>query len=60
VLPRFLAQYVPEHSCIDLGTGLNSAVDLFLALFATLVFWNLKLALRIKISLAILLSLGIV
>ncbi|KAL3486476.1 hypothetical protein BJX62DRAFT_19573 [Aspergillus germanicus] len=40
--------------------SLNSAVDLFLALFATLVFWNLKLALRIKISLAILLSLGIV
>jgi hypothetical protein len=35
-------------------------VDFFLALFATLVFWNLKLALRIKISLAILLSLGIV
>ncbi|KAL2858470.1 hypothetical protein BJY01DRAFT_241804 [Aspergillus pseudoustus] len=40
--------------------SLNSAVDLFLAVFATLVFWNLNLALRIKISLIGLLSLGIV
>ncbi|KAJ0418691.1 hypothetical protein BJY00DRAFT_287251 [Aspergillus carlsbadensis] len=40
--------------------GLNSAVDLFLAVFATVVFWNLNLALRIKISLVTLLSLGIV
>ncbi|KAL4751908.1 hypothetical protein BDW72DRAFT_192419 [Aspergillus terricola var. indicus] len=40
--------------------SLNSAVDLFLAVFATLVFWNLNLARRIKISLIVLLSLGIV
>ncbi|KAL5042067.1 hypothetical protein BDW71DRAFT_200862 [Aspergillus fruticulosus] len=40
--------------------SLNSAVDLFLAVFATLVFWNINLALRIKISLVTLLSLGIV
>ncbi|KAL3462649.1 integral membrane protein [Aspergillus heterothallicus] len=40
--------------------SLNSAVDLFLALFATFVFWSLNLTLRIKISLVTLLSLGIV
>ncbi|RHZ57490.1 glycoside hydrolase family 27 protein [Aspergillus thermomutatus] len=38
----------------------NSACDLFLAVFPTLIFWNLNLKLRIKISLIILLSLGIV
>ncbi|KAJ5810743.1 uncharacterized protein N7503_002961 [Penicillium pulvis] len=38
----------------------NSATDLFLALFPTVVFWNLNLKLRIKISLIVLLSLGIV
>ncbi|CAI7646008.1 unnamed protein product [Penicillium glandicola] len=38
----------------------NSATDLFLAVVPTMVFWNLNLKLRIKISLIILLSLGIV
>ncbi|KAJ5252911.1 hypothetical protein N7489_003321 [Penicillium chrysogenum] len=38
----------------------NSATDLFLAVFPTVVFWNLNLKLRIKLSLIILLSLGIV
>lgn len=38
----------------------NSATDLFLALFPTVVFWNLNLKLSIKISLIVLLSLGIV
>ncbi|KAJ5972924.1 uncharacterized protein N7479_002842 [Penicillium vulpinum] len=38
----------------------NSATDLFLAVFPTVVFWNLNLKLRIKISLIFLLSLGIV
>ncbi|KAJ5082231.1 hypothetical protein N7532_011274 [Penicillium argentinense] len=38
----------------------NSATDLFLAVFPTVVFWNLNLKLRIKISLIVLLSLGIV
>ncbi|CAI7656308.1 unnamed protein product [Penicillium pancosmium] len=38
----------------------NSAADLFLAVFPTVVFWNLNLKLRIKISLIGLLSLGIV
>lgn len=38
----------------------NSATDLFLAVFPTLVFWNLNLKLRIKISLIVLLSLGVV
>ena len=38
----------------------NSATDLFLAVFPTVVFWNLNLKLRIKISLIGLLSLGIV
>ncbi|KAK9597134.1 hypothetical protein V6000_001722 [Aspergillus fumigatus] len=37
----------------------NSACDLFLAVFPTLIFWNLNLKMRIKISLIILLSLGI-
>ncbi|KGO69586.1 hypothetical protein PITC_000040 [Penicillium italicum] len=38
----------------------NSATDLFLAVFPTVVFWNLNLKLSIKISLIGLLSLGIV
>lgn len=38
----------------------NSATDLFLAVFPTVVFWNLNLKLSIKISLIVLLSLGIV
>ncbi|KAJ5109540.1 hypothetical protein N7456_006215 [Penicillium angulare] len=38
----------------------NSATDLFLAIFPTVVFWNLNLKLRIKISLIVLLSLGII
>ncbi|KAJ5180964.1 hypothetical protein N7492_004174 [Penicillium capsulatum] len=38
----------------------NSATDLFLAVFPTVVFWNLNLKLRIKITLIGLLSLGIV
>jgi hypothetical protein len=38
----------------------NTATDLFLAVFPTVVFWNLNLRLRIKISLIVLLSLGIV
>ncbi|CAG8295825.1 unnamed protein product [Penicillium nalgiovense] len=38
----------------------NSATDLFLAVFPTVVFWNLNLKLRIKLSLIVLLSLGIV
>ncbi|KKK21267.1 hypothetical protein ARAM_001257 [Aspergillus rambellii] len=39
---------------------LNCAVDFFLAVFPTLVVWNLNLLFRIKISLIVLLSLGIV
>ena len=38
----------------------NSATDLFLAVFPTVVFWNLNLKLRIKAGLIVLLSLGIV
>ncbi|CAG8896823.1 unnamed protein product [Penicillium egyptiacum] len=38
----------------------NSATDLFLAVFPTFIFWNLNLKLRIKLSLIVLLSLGIV
>lgn len=38
----------------------NSATDLFLAVFPTVVFWNLNLKLRIKAGLIFLLSLGIV
>ena len=38
----------------------NSATDLFLAVFPAMVFWNLNLKLRIKVSLIVLLSLGIV
>ncbi|PTU24874.1 hypothetical protein P175DRAFT_0471444 [Aspergillus ochraceoroseus IBT 24754] len=40
--------------------SLNCAVDFFLAVFPTLVVWNLNLLFRIKISLIVLLSLGIV
>lgn len=45
---------------IELDIAFNSAADLFLAVFPTVVFWNLNLKLRIKISLIGLLSLGIV
>jgi hypothetical protein len=38
----------------------NSATDLFLAVFPAVIFWNLNLKLRIKASLIVLLSLGIV
>jgi hypothetical protein len=38
----------------------NSATDLFLAVFPTVVFWNLNLKLRIKAGLIVLLSLGVV
>ncbi|KAJ6113990.1 hypothetical protein N7523_007307 [Penicillium sp. IBT 18751x] len=38
----------------------NSATDLFLAVFPTVVFWNLNLKMRIKVGLIVLLSLGIV
>ncbi|OJK02346.1 hypothetical protein ASPACDRAFT_115135 [Aspergillus aculeatus ATCC 16872] len=41
-------------------SSINTATDLFLAVFPTVIFWNLNLKLRIKISLIILLSLGIV
>ncbi|GES57185.1 integral membrane protein [Aspergillus terreus] len=42
------------------SSSVNTATDLFLAVFPTVVFWNLNLRLRIKISLIVLLSLGIV
>ncbi|GCB20406.1 hypothetical protein AAWM_03291 [Aspergillus awamori] len=42
------------------SSSVNSATDLFLAVFPTIIFWNLNLKMRIKISLIILLSLGIV
>ncbi|KAJ5895689.1 hypothetical protein N7495_007380 [Penicillium taxi] len=38
----------------------NSATDLFLAIFPTVVFWNLNLKLQIKLGLIALLSLGVV
>ncbi|RAO74140.1 uncharacterized protein BHQ10_010152 [Talaromyces amestolkiae] len=38
----------------------NSACDLFLAVFPTLIFWNLNLKMRVKIGLIVLLSLGII
>lgn len=43
-----------------MDTAVNTATDLFLAVFPTIVFWNLNLRLRIKISLIVLLSLGLV
>lgn len=41
------------------NTAVNTASDLFLALFPTILFWNLHLKTRIKISLIILMSLGV-
>ncbi|EEA22022.1 hypothetical protein TMatcc_008557 [Talaromyces marneffei ATCC 18224] len=38
----------------------NSACDLFLAVFPTLIFWNLNLKMRVKIGVILLLSLGLV
>ncbi|PYH87324.1 hypothetical protein BO71DRAFT_489662, partial [Aspergillus ellipticus CBS 707.79] len=42
------------------SSSVNTATDLFLAVFPTIVFWNLNLRLRIKISLILLMSLGLV
>ncbi|OJJ36003.1 hypothetical protein ASPWEDRAFT_741100 [Aspergillus wentii DTO 134E9] len=42
------------------SSSVNTATDLFLALFPTYIFWNLNLKLRIKITLIVLMSLGIV
>ncbi|KAJ5156897.1 uncharacterized protein N7482_007997 [Penicillium canariense] len=42
------------------SNSFNSFTDLFLAIFPTVVFWNLQLKLGIKISLIGLLSLGII
>ncbi|KAL4800108.1 hypothetical protein BDV19DRAFT_171533 [Aspergillus venezuelensis] len=41
------------------SSAVNTATDFFLAVFPTVVFWNLNLRLRIKISLIVLMSLGI-
>ncbi|KAL4914012.1 hypothetical protein BDW62DRAFT_220344 [Aspergillus aurantiobrunneus] len=41
------------------SSSVNTATDLFLAVFPTVIFWNLNLRLRIKLSLIILMSLGI-
>ncbi|KAL4778072.1 hypothetical protein BJX76DRAFT_366771 [Aspergillus varians] len=41
------------------SSSVNTATDLFLAVFPTVVFWNLNLRLRIKIGLITLMSLGI-
>ena len=57
----------PRHCCLlsqDRGTNclpaVNSATDLFLAVFPIPVFWNLNLKTRVKLGLIILLSLGLV
>ena len=42
-----------------LQTALNSATDLYLAVFSTYIFWNLNLKLRVKLGLVVLLGLGI-
>ncbi|PYH91194.1 hypothetical protein BO71DRAFT_401584 [Aspergillus ellipticus CBS 707.79] len=40
--------------------SINTGTDLFLALFPTYTFWNLNLRMRIKISLVVLMSLGLI
>lgn len=54
--------YIPSLQAVLIiyTIAFNSAADLFLAVFPTVVFWNLNLKLPIKISLIGLLSLGIV
>ncbi|OOF98964.1 hypothetical protein ASPCADRAFT_204660 [Aspergillus carbonarius ITEM 5010] len=42
------------------SSSVNTATDLFLAVFPTIIFWSLNLKMRIKISLIMLLSLGVV
>ncbi|KAL4971901.1 hypothetical protein BDW66DRAFT_155223 [Aspergillus desertorum] len=41
------------------SSAVNTASDFFLAVFPTVIFWNLNLRLRIKIGLIVLMSLGI-
>ncbi|RDW61692.1 uncharacterized protein DSM5745_10364 [Aspergillus mulundensis] len=41
------------------SSAVNTASDFFLAVFPTAIFWNLNLRLRIKLSLIVLMSLGI-
>lgn len=39
--------------------AVNTATDFFLAVFPTVVFWNLNLKTPVKVSLGVLLSLGL-
>ncbi|OJJ48993.1 hypothetical protein ASPZODRAFT_139946 [Penicilliopsis zonata CBS 506.65] len=60
--PYIEANCWPSHVQSDYGYfqgALNTATDLYLAAFPTYVFWSLKLELRLKISLMVLLSLGL-
>ncbi|KAL2823239.1 hypothetical protein BDW59DRAFT_148880 [Aspergillus cavernicola] len=41
------------------SSSVNTATDLFLAVFPTIIFWNLNLRMRIKLGLITLMSLGI-
>lgn len=58
-LPLWLRPYWGLQALTDLWLAVNSATDFFLAVFPTIIFWSLNLRLRIKISLIILMSLGI-
>jgi hypothetical protein len=57
--PFFQLLSASHQSANKRPVAFNSATDLFLAIFPAAVFWNLKLRLRVKISLICLLSLGL-
>ncbi|KAE8356878.1 hypothetical protein BDV28DRAFT_126344 [Aspergillus coremiiformis] len=48
-----------EKKLTQTHTACNSSTDLILSVFPSIIFWNLRLRLRIKISLVILTSLGL-
>lgn len=61
--------YFQGCECVSIGTmgpiflpcqlAFNSATDLYLAIFSTVIFWRLNLKLRIRLGLVALLGLGI-
>ncbi|KAL2842636.1 hypothetical protein BJX68DRAFT_278338 [Aspergillus pseudodeflectus] len=66
--PRVLWDKTVHTTCGDseavikfayFSSAVNTAADFFLAVFPTIIFWNLNLRLRIKLSLITLMSLGL-
>lgn len=51
---------LPQEDTDRYDVAINTASDLFLAVFPTYTFWSLSLKLRVKISLVVLMGFGLV